>query len=358
MNWYYAQDGQQKGPVSEAELANLVAAQVINDQTLVWHEGMPNWRLYREVRGGAAPVNAVPPVALAEGQVVCSQCGRPQALDQVIQFGNAWVCAQCKPIYLQQMREGVVPTIRRGRRKLPVDPDQLVAEISQRGVRVDVGRCINRGWEVVKANLGISIGTTLLVLICMQAPSIIPFIGACIGLVFNGPLMGGLYLFFLKLIRGEPAEVGDGFAGFKRFGPLAGVFILMMVLIYLPLIPCGAYALATGQFDRNFPDAITIILGVVGFVGIVYLGLSFIFAIPLVMDLELNPWQALQVSRRVVTQKWFSFLLLAIACGVVMLLGFLALCVGMLVAMPVTYAAFMVAYDDNFGEPNSEPGHF
>jgi hypothetical protein len=41
-----------------------------------------------------------------------------------------------------------------------------------------------------------------------------------------------------------------------------------------------------------------------------------------------------------------------------MLLGFLALCVGVLVAMPVTYAAFMVAYDDNFGEPNSEPGRF
>lgn len=353
MDWYYAQDGEQRGPVSDADLAALVANNIVTDQTLVWKTGMAGWQAYGEVKEGAAP----PPAAgTGTGQVICTQCGRPFALDQVVRFGSVWVCAQCKPVYVQQMREGVAPTGRLGSRTLPVDPDQLVQEVLQRGVKVEVGSCISRAWEIVKANLWLSIGTTLLVMFCMQVTGIVPFIGACIGLILNGPLMGGLYGFYLKLIRGETAEVGDGFSGFKRFGPLAGVFILMVILIYLPLIPCGIYAVATKQFDQSLPDVITIVLGAVGILGAMYLGLAFMYAVPLVADLEISPWKALQVSRRVVTRRFFGFFALGFACGCIMILGLLALCVGIFVAMPVAYTAFMVAYEDNFGENPSGTG--
>jgi len=102
MEWYYAQDGQQKGPVSEAELAGLVASGLVTDTTLVWHGGLANWQPYQEVKYGAAP-----PVVAAPAGVVCGECGGTFPADQVLELGGAWVCAACKPLRVQKMKEGV-----------------------------------------------------------------------------------------------------------------------------------------------------------------------------------------------------------------------------------------------------------
>src|SRR5262245_48230408 len=41
--WYYAQNGQQYGPVSGSQLQQLAAAGNIQPADLVWQEGMANW---------------------------------------------------------------------------------------------------------------------------------------------------------------------------------------------------------------------------------------------------------------------------------------------------------------------------
>ena len=362
MQWYYAQNDQQKGPISETDLNSLVASGMINDQTLVWHEGQANWRTYGEIKpasGAAAmaapPVVEMPPVV---GHVVCAECGRSFPPDQTIGIGLARVCAACKPIFVQRLREGVAPTTRPSGRGFPVDAERLVEDVLRRNVTVDVGGCISRGWKLVTAHLGLTVGVSLLVLICMQAPGIIPILGACIGLILNGPLMGGLYIFFLKLVRGEPATVGDAFSGFsRRFGPLLGVFLLMCLLIYLPALPCAVYGAATHQFQRGgAPDVVFVLLAGIGFLVMIYLGVLFLFAVPLVADLELGPWTALQVSRRVVARRWFNFLFLGLGIVMVALLGVCALCVGILVAAPVIYATLMYAYEDVFGQAVAQLG--
>jgi ABC-type amino acid transport system permease subunit len=230
-----------------------------------------------------------------------------------------------------------------------VDGRQLADEILSGGFEVNIGACVSRAWELMKNNFGLMLGTTLLVTLCMQAAGFIPILGACIGLILNGPLLGGLYLFYLKLIRGEPATVGDGFSGFKRFGSLLGVFVLMCILIYLPFLPAGAYGVITDQFDRPSPDAMFVLLAIAGFLGTVYLAVSFFYALPLVADLELGAWDALQVSRKVINQKFFSFLGLGVVGCLIMVLGLMALCLGVFVAMPLAYAMWMYAYEDIFG---------
>jgi uncharacterized membrane protein len=49
------------------------------------------------------------------------------------------------------------------------------------------------------------------------------------------------------------------------------------------------------------------------------------------------------------TRRWFSFFGLAVVCGLIMIVGLFALCLGLLVAVPVAYAAMMYAYEDVFG---------
>lgn len=51
-------------------------------------------------------VRAVGAVPGAPGQA-CSQCGGAFAEDEMIRYGEAWVCASCKPAFFQRLKEGV-----------------------------------------------------------------------------------------------------------------------------------------------------------------------------------------------------------------------------------------------------------
>ncbi|HUA85518.1 MAG TPA: RDD family protein [Bryobacteraceae bacterium] len=106
MTWYYADAGRQVGPVEETALDDLVRAGVVRDDTLVWREGMATWQPHSAVRGlrPPPPPPAAMPVAADSGY--CSECGRPFPMSQLVGIGNASVCAACKPVYLQRMREG------------------------------------------------------------------------------------------------------------------------------------------------------------------------------------------------------------------------------------------------------------
>src|SRR6185503_18003809 len=68
MNWFYAEAGQQVGPIDDQQFDELVRSGKIQDHTLVWREGMANWQPYRELRppipGAAQPMpGAAPPMA-------------------------------------------------------------------------------------------------------------------------------------------------------------------------------------------------------------------------------------------------------------------------------------------------------
>jgi hypothetical protein len=57
MEWYYTDNGQQVGPVPDAELDNLVKAGKITPDTFVWKEGMEGWKPLSEVRPPAGIVS-------------------------------------------------------------------------------------------------------------------------------------------------------------------------------------------------------------------------------------------------------------------------------------------------------------
>jgi uncharacterized RDD family membrane protein YckC len=113
MNWYYAEAGQQAGPVDDAGLEELVRSGKIRAETLVWREGMANWQPYGQIMPPGAAGPAAPPMvggaagAVAGGtEAVCAECGRIFDVQNMISYGNARVCAQCKPIFMQKLAEG------------------------------------------------------------------------------------------------------------------------------------------------------------------------------------------------------------------------------------------------------------
>ena len=112
MPWYYAEGATQKGPVTDEQFTDLVRDGNVRADTLVWREGMANWQPYSSV---AEPPPAAPPPVFSPApttapvsatEVVCHECGTVVPKENAIQYGSIWVCANCKPVFVQKLREG------------------------------------------------------------------------------------------------------------------------------------------------------------------------------------------------------------------------------------------------------------
>jgi uncharacterized RDD family membrane protein YckC len=108
MTWYFVERGQQAGPISDLQLDEYVLGGKILPDTLVWREGMENWQPCREVKTALVmkvpPVMDAPPIA---AEIVCAECGGLHPRDNAIRHGESWICAGCKPIHIQKLKEGV-----------------------------------------------------------------------------------------------------------------------------------------------------------------------------------------------------------------------------------------------------------
>ena len=109
MDWYYVRDGQQVGPVSEADIQSLVKSGEIRSDSLVWNEGLLDWKTYRELFPVESSIGAPQPPPSMEviaGMRACVECGKTFPAEEMVQYGSAWVCAACKPLFFQRLEEG------------------------------------------------------------------------------------------------------------------------------------------------------------------------------------------------------------------------------------------------------------
>lgn len=119
MNWFYVDAGQQAGPVPDEQLDELVRNGKVRGDTLVWRDGMPNWQAYSQARPeGVQPpapvltppvpgVTPIPPgIAPTGNEVVCAECLQTFPRSATIQYGNVWVCQNCRPRFVQRLQSG------------------------------------------------------------------------------------------------------------------------------------------------------------------------------------------------------------------------------------------------------------
>jgi len=225
----------------------------------------------------------------------------------------------------------------------PPRPDP--ATFLVRDYHLDIARCLSRGWALLKAHFWPLVGITALMLLLMAiTDSIFARLGEIhtepghelydgtplLGLLLFGPLYGGLMLFFLKTMRGEPVTVETAFSGFgPRFLHLFLVHLVASFLIGLGFVCC-------------------ILPGI-------YLLVSWSFALVLVMDQGLDFWPAMELSRKMVGKHWWLMLACLLLLGILAVSGMLACGIGLLLTIPVALASFLYAYVDVFGLANPPP---
>ena len=205
-------------------------------------------------------------------------------------------------------------------------PETIAAEYLRRGAVVDIGRAISRGWELVRDNMGVLVGATVLGWLITVGLAFVPVVGWAVGIV----LLGGLDYLFIRRIRGEAVQIGDVFEGFN------------LAFLHLTLAGLVKWLLTSLGF------LLCILPGI-------YLGVGYVFALPLVIDKKMEFGPAMEVSRQVVHRHWWSIFALVIVSGLIACAGFLVCGVGALVTVPVATASLMCAYEDLFGPEPARP---
>ena len=201
-------------------------------------------------------------------------------------------------------------------------PDAIAAVYLQRRPSIDIGSALSRGWALVSSNLMVLAGATVLGWLVTVGLAFVPILGWIVGFV----LLGGLDYMFLRRIRGEEVQIGDVFAGFNL--ALLNLTMAGLVKWLLTMIGLG----------------LCIVPGI-------YLAVGYVFALPLAIDKKMEFWTAMEVSRRVVHEHWWSMFALVIVLALVAFAGFLLCGVGAVISIPVASAALMYVYEDLFGTP-------
>ncbi|HEY9248208.1 MAG TPA: RDD family protein [Rariglobus sp.] len=93
--------GQRLGPVSQAEFEQLASAGTITADTLVWRDGMADWRPYAEAVPAA---EGRPP---EDDSAVCAVSGRRYPKREMVEYQGQWVSAEHRDEFFQRIREGV-----------------------------------------------------------------------------------------------------------------------------------------------------------------------------------------------------------------------------------------------------------
>ncbi|HZG57623.1 DUF975 family protein [Paenibacillus sp.] len=87
--------------------------------------------------------------------------------------------------------------------------------------------------DALRGNWGMGILVCFLASLISTVISYIPVLGVVVAILIAGPLMYGVYAYFLKVVRGERAELSDMFSGFPLFGGTLVLYLLQTIFILL-----------------------------------------------------------------------------------------------------------------------------
>lgn len=337
-------DGQEYGPITEADLRKWIAEGRLNAQSLAKAESDANFR----------PLSTFSEFAEALGTAATAY-GAPAPTLQAVDWRT-------------------------------------------RDYDLDIGGCISRGWSLFADNLGILLGSTVLyfvlifvastVLGVMANPILMSVLGkeAMQSVTFKisfdflfriitaplfGPLAGGLYYIFIQTMRGRPPQVGQLFIGFQKMfvqlflGYL--VFTLVGAVCLVPftiaetsrlgpifaqlqsgtVTPAEMHAKLL-QLSSAMSSCVPVLI--VCLIPTIYFLVNLQFVLPLIIDKEMNFWAAIKTSWRMVHKHWFTLFGLLFLIGLINIGGICLCCIGVLFTFAFTTAACMYAYETIFGE--------
>ena len=142
------------------------------------------------------------------------------------------------------------------------------------------------------------------------------------------PLGVGLGLLGIRRAAGKDTPVSTLWEPYNQAIPLIFMFVLMGLLII------------AGFFLLVLPG--------------IYLSIAYSFAPYLIVEKNMGAWEALETSRKAITQYWWRYFGLMLVAMLLIIIGSIPLLIGLLWVLPIVVIATGEVFAKTFGNPESE----
>jgi len=190
-------------------------------------------------------------------------------------------------------------------------------------IPMNIQQYLKQAWQMFRENIGAFLGFTLTLFAVWLATSMVDAGSSLLFSSVAAPFYAGYSIVAFRLMLRQPFQFSDFFRGFNYFLPLFLASLASTLLVSIGLV-------------------LLLIPGI-------YLAICYMFTTFLVIDYRMEFWQAMEISRKIISRNWFAFFLFALVLCFVNLLGALAFGIGLLVTLPVTSCAVAVAYKEIVG---------
>jgi hypothetical protein len=201
--------------------------------------------------------------------------------------------------------------------------------------------CVKEGFELIKKDYWLLFAIGL--------------VGGLIGgftmYILLGAMICGIMFAYLKVIDGKPVTFDDLWKGMNYFGPGLVVVLIIIVptfayyiFIYVTLLAAMFGGAQAGE--AGFVGAL-VVVGLIDFVvliAMVCFHTLLTFSFPLIVDRNLGPIDAMKTSAKAVWHNLSGVAGLVVVNFGLMLLGYIALCIGLYFVIPIMIAGNVVAY--------------
>ena len=340
-------DGQEYGPITEADLRKWIEEGRLNAQSLAKAESATEFR----------PLSTFPEFAGVLGTAAAGHGAPPPPTPQAVDWSNA-------------------------------------------DYELDIGGCISRGWNLFVNNLGIIWGSSALWLVFVfivfgvvsgiagvianafpvetrVSPAFVIIQSCVINVMVSlviGPMTGGLCYIFIQTIRGQAPGIGALFIGFQKAYTQLFIGCVIVSLVYAACsLPTAIFqmsklepvlvlsdqarhgALTPEQAQQIFPKMISAMTGsipifLICLVPWFYCFSNFLFMFPLIIDKEMSFGTAIKTSWRMVHRHLFTILGLVFLIWLINIVGLCLCCIPEFFTFAFTTAACMFAYETIFGD--------
>ena len=273
----------------------------------------------------------------------CWQCGKKDSVGEpFVAIDGRLYCTDCSPVDEtdEQVEDGVAatPAINAKSENVVDDGAEIQEETAALRPTFTVSGVIKESWEKVKGIKGAVWGASaimylVLIVIAAGGSMLLPsseletetltsylpsalfqFVTQALYMLF----MGGLLFMGIRRVKGDPVSWKMVFHGFSFTGKIVVVTILQSILITI-----GFIAL--------------ILPGI-------YLTIGYAMAIPLIVDKNLSPWQALETSRKAIHKVWWQVAAIGFLICLLFVVASIPLGLGLIWVWPLALVVSGVVY--------------
>ena len=259
-------------------------------------------------------------------------------------------------------------------------PLYYATQSSAKPGEVSLDVAFSAGWAAFTGSMGLAIGVCI-VYGMLQVPGQIPYIGFLYPILVASVFKGGLYRFFMRIVRTWPhvqdPDIGDLFSGFSEYGKWLGMYGVWALIALVAMIPLlvgvivaismiGLTMLGSLAQDHD-PAHISQLFTALGVTGIMILVLSALLSAGLGVYAQVRwffsyfaaadgyeVWEAFRRSEELTEGRRMQLLGIGIVFTLLLMVSAIMLLIPLVFAIPFSLCAQAALYKSAKGEEPTE----